>query len=121
MEEVAETDLVYRRLAPDQVAPNGVVLSHAFKLRGKPDPSVSVDLARLTTPDETAGRGLKPGFGVGYLTAGHVRALGFTIRHDPVEGNKAHALIEGATTRLHCHLLAEATTLLIPPRGPERV
>jgi hypothetical protein len=108
-------------LRPTWFGPDGsTVLSHAFKLRGKPDPNISVDLARLTTPEETAARGPKPGFGVGRLVAGEVRALGLAVRHDPIEGNPANALIEGAMTRLHCHLLAQATTVVLLPRRPEQ-
>jgi len=39
---------------------DGTVNSAAFKLRGKPDPNISVDLARLTTPQESLNRVVNP-------------------------------------------------------------
>jgi hypothetical protein len=53
IEEIADDDQLYRRLAPAHVNPDGTVNSAAFR-RGKAfDSSVSVDLARLTSPERT--------------------------------------------------------------------
>jgi hypothetical protein len=56
LEQIADDDLLFRRLAPLHVNPDGTVNSAAFKLRGHPAPQVSVDLARLTTPEATLAR-----------------------------------------------------------------
>ena len=69
--------------------------SAAFKVRGRPDPQISVDLARLTTPQATLVRAPRPGFGLGVLVARDPRSLGLTVRHHPLPDNAAHSLIEG--------------------------
>ncbi len=115
-------DDLYRRLMPNgHVAEDGkTVLLGAF-LRKKqpsekhapPDPELSVDVARLTTPEDTqAGAG--PGFGVGRLPARVPLGMGLTIQHRPVKGNYAHALVYGLKTRGQCQDLADATTVIIP-------
>lgn len=92
MVEITDDDELYRRLAPHQFA-GGTVNSSAYKLSKKDyDTSISVDLKRLSASADLA-LGDRPGFALGMLNAGEVRKLGFTVRHDPVSGNKAHALI----------------------------
>jgi hypothetical protein len=115
LETIAGHDRLYRRLVPQHLRPDGTVNSYAFMLRGQPDPTISVDLARLTTPEETAHRTGKPGAGVGALVAEVPLALGLAVRHDPLPGNAAHSLISGASTKAHCRQLAEAVTVLIRP------
>ena len=114
MEQIQDDDELYRRLAPEHVNPDGAVNSAAFKRRKEYDPSISVDLARLTTPQETLAS--RPHFGVGILVAGVPRRLGFAVRHDPLPDNPAHSLIEGDNNREKSRLLAEAMTVLIPPQ-----
>ena len=109
---IADDDALYRRLAPGHVDPDGSVNSAAFKLRGRPDFSISVDLAKLTTPEEALARAPRPEFGFGVLLARETRALGFAIRPDPLPDNPAHALIEGPNDRAKCRLLANATRIL---------
>lgn len=115
IEEIADDDQLYRRLVSFHINPDGTVNSAAFKLRGKPDPSLSVDLARLSTPEETASRPGTPGFGVGVLEASGPRSIGFQVRHDPFPDNPAHSLIEGENTKQKCRRLAEFTTVIISP------
>src|SRR5438270_97394 len=117
---IDSTDHFYRRLLyPEHLYDDGSVRPNAYYLSGRPDPQVSVDLARLTTPEETAGRGRRPGAGVGELLAEIPLSLGLTVRHAPVPDNLAHSVIEGlADTRLHrqlCKELAEATRVIIQP------
>ena len=116
-ETIADDDLLYRRLASDHLNPDGAVNSNAFKRGGRPDPQVSVDLARRTSPAESAARAGRPGFGLGVFAAGVPRALQLTVRHDPRPENSAHCLIEGLTprSRQECRLLAEATTVVVAP------
>ena len=105
---ISDEDELYRRLVSQAIRPDGTVSSYAFMLRREPDPSISVDLARLTTPSETATRTGRLGAGVGVFLARVPRALGLHVRHDPQLDNPAHSLIEGAATKAHCRQLAEA-------------
>lgn len=96
-EELRDDDELYRRLAPHHLRNDGTVNSSAYK-RGKGfDPAVSVDLARLTASPANALR-TRPLFGLGSLRVGDVRALGLTVRRDPLPDNPAHCLI-GALPR----------------------
>jgi len=88
------------------------VKSNAYKLNGKPDPSISVDLAKLTTLEESIARGRRDDTLVRVLKVREVKALGLTIRHDPDDENPAHALIEGNQTKAMCKALAEITRKL---------
>jgi hypothetical protein len=112
---IADDDALYRRLAPGHVDPDGSVNSAAFKLRGRPDFSISVDLAKRTTPEEALARAPRPEFGLGVLLARDARALGFSVRPNPLPDNPAHALIEGPNDRAKCRQLAGATHVLIEP------
>ena len=117
--DVSDDDDLYGRIAPDHVNSDGTVNSAAFKRAGKPDPSISVNLARLTTPCLTLAP--RPEFGLGVLKAKSPRSEGLTVSHSPElePPNPAHCLIEGATTRRICQSLARATVLAIPP-DPDR-
>lgn len=113
---IADDDELVRRLAPHQFT-GDVVNSSAYKLSGKEfDPSISVDLARLVTSSQEA-LGNRPGFGLGVLNTGEVRSLGFTVRHDPVADNHAHALIGGVNSRVLARRLAAITRILLRPDG----
>jgi hypothetical protein len=41
--------------------------------------------------------------------------LGLRVRHDPMPDNPAHCLIEGATNRAICQILADHTTIVVAP------
>ena len=114
IENIEDDDGLYRRLSPDQMYPDGTVNSNAFKSGGKPDASISVDLAKLTTAQDALARGgNRPGFAVGELFARLPRDLGFSVRHHPLPDDNAHSLIEGENDRKKCRLLAETTTVVI--------
>ena len=117
--DIDDDDELYRRIVSFHINSDGSVNSAAFKLRGNPDPSISVDLAKLTTPQECARRPGRPGFGVAVLVAQVPRSLGFTVRHDPNPaedpGNDAHALIEGDNDKVKCRQLAAAARVLLHP------
>lgn len=121
MDEFRDDDVLYRRLLPYFIKEDGTVSSAAY-MRSKPppkapDPEISVDLAQLTTPDQTlAGH---PGFGLGAIKVGELRKLGFTVRRDPTPGNEAHCLIEGVKTKQDCKLLAEITEIHMTPAQDE--
>jgi hypothetical protein len=111
--EIDDDDELYRRIVHYFVLDDGRISSSAFKdRRGKPDRSISVDLARLTTPEACLARAPNPSFQLGVLVAGGPRSLGFEVRHDPLPDNAAHALIEGQNTPEKCRRLAEMTRLV---------
>lgn len=104
MEVIDDDDELYRRLIPTSVGRHGGVTCGAYYRAGmQPDPEVSVNIARLSSPEATLVGGA-PGSGVGVITARVVRTIGLEVRHAPVEGNYAHAVILGAMTRNHCSL-----------------
>lgn len=118
---IGDDEELYRRIVSFHLYPDGTINSAAFKLRsGKPDPHLSVELARLTTPQECAQRPGRPGFGVAALRAQVPRSLGLRVRHDPCPPqdptNDAHALIEGNTSKENCRRLAAAASVLIKPK-----
>lgn len=118
--EIADDDGLYRRLGPNHFYPDGTVNSNAYKFNGKPAPSISVDLGRLTTPAEALARaGGRPGWGLGELMAATPRSLEFSVEHDPnpeVEPlNVAHSLIRGENSRKKCQILALNTSVRIAP------
>ncbi|WP_341733689.1 hypothetical protein [Microcoleus sp. EPA2] len=116
LEEIADNDILYRRIPNVHLYEDGTVKSVAFQVRGKPDNSISVELARLTTPQESLAFAKNPDTTkVGVLVAGYARSLGFIIRHDPLQDNPAHCLMEGENNKVKCKLLAEATTILTLP------
>ncbi len=115
LEEIADDDRLYRRLAPEHIDPDGTVNSAAFKRGKQYDQSISVDLARLTTPPQVLAS--RPDFGLGILVASAPRSLGFTVRHDPLPDNVAHSLIEGENSRAKSRLLAEATSAVVQPNS----
>ena len=113
--QIDPDDLLYRRLAPrNHIKPNGSVASNAYKRDGKPELEPSVDLAKVTTPEESvarAGNG-KPGFRLGELRFGTLIDLGFKIRPTPTDIDPAHCVIEGNTSTNTCSLLAENTAVV---------
>ncbi len=115
--EVDDDDELYRRLAPHHIREDGTVSSSAFKRGKDPDPEVSVDLARLTTPEESLRRADRVEHGIGVLITRVPRGMGLTVRHDPLVGNLAHTVIEGQTSRQQPRVLAEQTRVLRYPAG----
>jgi hypothetical protein len=115
--EIADDDTLYRRLAPNghHTKPDGSVSSNAYKLNGRPDPAISVDLARLSSPEESAARALRPGYGIGAITARSAKDLGLVVRHDPTPENPSHSIIEGNKSKENCTKLAERTNVVIEP------
>lgn len=117
---IDDADELYRRITSFQLNPDDTVNSAAFKLRGKPDPSLSVELAKRTTVTECRDRPNRPALGVAILVAAAPRTLGLAVDHDPCPPeeptNVAHALIIGASTKQQLRaMVAAATALLVPP------
>jgi hypothetical protein len=110
-ESISDEDWLYRRLALNHLRSDGTVNRTAFMRnsvppnKGKePDPEVSVDLARLTTPPNSPAGSLatagKPHQGIAAMQAVFPRGLGLEVIHAPVTSppelrNPAHSLILG--------------------------
>ena len=113
---IAIDDRLYR-CSPRETVRNGNLSRGAYHFRGEPDPSVSVDLARLTTPEAVRQRAARPErLGVGELLARIPLKLGLTVKPDPVADNPAHCLIEGAITRAIYQTLADHTVVVLLPQ-----
>lgn len=106
MTTIADEDIVYRRLHQNCFKQNGAVSSAAFKTNSRPDNQISVDLARLTTPEESVSRKSRSGFRLGELEAGGPRQLGFDVIYDRKPDNSAHSLIVGENSANLCKQLA---------------
>jgi hypothetical protein len=114
-ESIADDDLLYRRLVPGYVKPDGSVSSKAFMTRNHPDDEISVHLARMITPAEALRVANRPTFGVGALVARDPRALGFNVTHAPTDVDPSHSLIAGSNTMLKCRALAAAMRVVLSP------
>jgi hypothetical protein len=116
--QIRDDDLLYRRFHYTSLRRDGSI-SYAAYMRPKtttPDPEISVNLARETTPEDTLAAA-PPVFGLGVLRAGDVRKLGLTVRYNPSRKNRAYCLIEGAKTEVDCDLLAGITHVHTFPPG----
>ena len=113
--QIEDDDELYRRIAPSFFKMDGSISSSAYKLNGRPDKEISVNLAYLTTVEKTLQD--RPNFGVGSLIARSPRDIGLDVVHDPQVNpdNESHSLIKGARTNEHCSRLAKATSVLKDP------
>jgi hypothetical protein len=112
--QIEDDDELYRRLAPPFFKADGTISSSAYKLKGRPDKEISVNLAYLTTVEETLHS--RPNFGLGSLFARSPREIDLKVVHDPQNpDNESHSLIKGACTNPHCSHLAKATRILKRP------
>jgi hypothetical protein len=108
VQEVADADDLYRRIHFSQVKDGGPT-SAAFK-----HTELSVDLAKLTTPQQSLSG--HPSHGLVSITAGHARSLGQEVVHSPLDVNLAHALVIGnKTLGIARNLARTATWVLLPP------
>lgn len=113
--QIEDEDDLYKRLPKGFVGPNKEVRSVAYKVNGIPDNEVSVDLAKLTSPEDSVRRDRGRGFGLGTLKASYPRSLNFNVIHRPLTENYSHSQIEGNNSKALCRLLAENTTVIIEP------
>jgi hypothetical protein len=113
--QIGADDVLYHRLSIlSHIRKDGTVSSIAYKI-GKEktfDPEPSVDLARLTTPQESVARAGRPGFALGELQVGTIAKLAFSVRHKPLDDNPSHCLIDGNTSMDTCNLLTENTRVI---------
>ena len=111
--QIEDDDELYRRIAPNYFKEDGSISSSAYKVNGRPDKEISVNLAYLTTIDKTLKD--RSNFGVGSLIARYPREIGLEVVHDPqYPENEAHSLIKGASKK-ECSELARNTKILKRP------
>jgi len=107
---VLDTDDLLRRVIftnPSYVRQDLTVTSFAFTPRksgGVSERGVSVDISRLTS----YGRSIVDRFNYRLYSvkASYVRQIGLDCKHNPIEGNEAHALIVGNLKTPNCRKLA---------------
>lgn len=109
-------DTLYRRILRYYKKDDNTISSGAYKdKRGKPDCEASVDLARLSSPEESLARALSGQFLVS-LNARVAFDAGMTPTHRPLNDNPAHSVIVGNDTKSKCEILAHGSQLLIGPK-----
>src|SRR5439155_250617 len=120
---IPNNELLYHRVYPD---PHGIYIeptsreprptSGAFRSKG-PEP-LSVDLASLTTPEESLSRARLPGLYLAVVRAGVIRgaATGCGMLREAYPGNVARSPARRLRTRARCRRLVRRTTRPSRPR-----
>lgn len=111
MVELAPRDDLYRRL-PAAAAKGTTVTSGAFKTNNEYDQEISVHIAKLLESSEDVLCN-RPFHGVGVFTVENATRPGFTVRHDPLPGDEAHALLIGEKAK--ARELADRRRMVIAP------
>ena len=96
VELIFDQDELYRRIFSDWIKEDGTISSAGFQNTSDTN-DMSVDLARLTTPEKTVSK--YPNCGVALLTAGFARSLDQKVLHDPLPDNIAHSTVKGIKTK----------------------
>lgn len=111
---IEDDDLLYRRLAKHQVKKQGRASSLAFLTRDRePEHEPSLDLAKLTTPDESVNRSGREGFRLSQFAASCPRSLdGLEVCYSPQPDNPAHSHIDGMISHHQSRQLAGMLELL---------
>lgn len=114
--DILPEDVLYRRVFSYFITDDDRISSVAFMTRSKkPDPSISVHLARITSAEQCLALGGIPGMGVIALRAATAFGLGLRVVRDPQPGDPGHCLIEGTTEKRQCVALARASWIVIRP------
>ena len=108
-EDIKDEDELYRRIHPTHVI-NGKISSAAFKQR---EPDLSVDIARLTTPERALLN--YPNHGLVSLVTVFFRNLNLEVYHAPIPCNYAHAIVYGKITPSIAKMIAMAAKLVRRP------
>jgi len=111
-EEILNEDELYRRFPDVWLRDDGRISSAAFQNTSNTD-DMSVDLARLTTPQKTAA--VYPGCGVASFLAELPRKLGQQVLHDPIPTNFAHSNVRGKKTESIRKKLANGSNVVLLP------
>jgi len=100
-DDIADTEVLNRRIHPDFVRPDGSVSSQAFT-----DTELSVDRAMYWDVAETL-RGYN-GYGVASIVASFARGLQQEVVADKLLLNPAHALVKGKKSKSIARALARS-------------
>jgi len=97
---ISDDDFLYRRIYPD---PDALIPTNNGGWRPKSgslksNVALSVDLASMTTPEQTRDRDITVPFHVARIPVRVVRRAGCGVIRDPLPDNPAHALICGTGT-----------------------
>jgi hypothetical protein len=113
VEIITTEDGLLRRIVihPDYIKPDQTITSFAFKPRKVDVDGLSVDLERLTTPEDAILDRTK--FRLARLKASIPLSLGLACVHDPKADCPAHSLIQGDFTSSVRRQLALAATFVI--------
>jgi hypothetical protein len=112
-EEIFDTDGLYRRFPKQYIHDDGTISPGAFQnTSGTND--MSVDLARLTTPKQTASNSIE--CGVVCFSAGFARRLNQEVLHTPEDSNHAHSTVRGKKTKGVSRKLAVAAQIVLYPQ-----
>jgi len=112
IETIYDVDALYRRVAEYWIKESGEISSAAFQNAVGTD-EMSVDLARLTTPQTTALN--ESNYGVASFLAGVARELDQEVFHSPTQDNVAHSTVKGEKTRSIRRKLGRKSTLILWP------
>jgi hypothetical protein len=104
--EVADDEILHRRVHPTFVKPDGSVSSQAFR-----DSGMSVDRAKYSTVEETL-RGYED-CGLAALLTSFAREVGQEVADDRAPLNLAHALVMGKKTKSIAKRLAQASRWVV--------
>ncbi len=110
--EIYDADELYRRIPLYWVKPNGLSSAAFQNTTGTND--MSVDLASLTTPEETAS--VKKDCGVVSFYASLARKYEQEVLHTPMVENYAHSSVRGKKTKSTRKKLAKGSEIILLPR-----
>ena len=109
---ILDDDEILRRILDDWIKENGNISSAAFQNTSNTD-DMSVNLSRLTTPEETVSE--YPSCGVASFLAGFARELDQKVLHDPILDNIAHSTVRGKKTKSIRKKFAKGSTVILSP------
>jgi hypothetical protein len=112
-EEILDEDDLYRRFPNEYLDDYGNLSSAAFQNTTGTD-DMSVDLARMTTPEKTAVD--NEIYGVAMINAGFARSNNQIVIHSPSIDNNAHSTVRGNKTRGIKKKLAESAHVILRPK-----
>ena len=113
VELILDEDEIYRRILDDWIKEDGRPSSAAFQNTSNTN-DMSVNLARLTSPEKTVSE--YPNCGVASFLAGFARELEQQVIHKPISDNLAHSTVRGKKNiRIRRKLVEGSTVILLPP------
>jgi hypothetical protein len=131
-EQIGDDESLFRRIPRVYFKSDGSISEKVFMrnagprgTKKEPDPEISTDWARYSSPEESRSRAVRPSEnGVGSISAGFPRHLGLLVQHTPdhERRNRAHATIfnnRGLTSKQRCRELTDELerSIIIWPDG----